>query len=337
MTGCLVLAVAAAMTFENPVIKTDWPDPTFWRDGDTYYGAATGLKEIRASRDLIRWEPIGPVVDAAAKSNLVAFSRSLWAPDAVKMGDEWHIYVTQFVTSDTNRLVCLSSSCPRGPFRFRSVVFDNREFGIRDLAIDSEVVVADGKTWLFTGSVAGGVHRFEMTPDGIALKTRTPVHVAGLLPGSHDRKWIYSHPCYEGAYLYRRKGWWYLFVSAGSIAWDGYHLCCGRSRTIDGDFVDSRGMSLANGGGDTLLVTNDDFPGPGHNGEIFTDQSGRDYMFVHSHWSAFPQDFIEFQRRCLSLQQIHWKDDGWPYFKTGSIKRREVIPQLAGIGGVPGG
>lgn len=326
MSGLLFLA--AALTFENPVIRTNWPDPTFWQDGaGNYYSVATGLAEIRMSRDWLRWEPIGPVESASCRSNLNAFATSCWAPDFVKIGDEYRIYVTQFVTSDTNRLVCLSSKVPTGPFEFRGVILDSREFGIRDLAIDSEVVVDGGKVWLFTGSVAGGVHRFELTADGLALKTRTPVHVAGLLPGDHDRKWIYSHPCYEGAYLYRRKGWWYLFVSAGSIVWDEYHLCCGRSRTLDGDFVDSKGVSLAKGGGDTLLVSNETFPGPGHNGEIFTDREGRDYMFFHSHWSAFPQNFIKVQRRCLNLQRIHWNEDDWPFFETGSVKKTEDAPK----------
>lgn len=327
MLSVAVLAVAAV--FENPVIRTNWPDPTFWEDGaGGYYSVASGLEEIRESRDLVHWEPIGHVMDASSKSNLVEFSRNFWAPDAVKIGDEWRLYVTQFVTSDTNRLVCLSSEDPRGPFRLRGVVLDNRDFGIRDLAIDAEVVVEGGKVWLFTGSVAGGIHRFELSADGLTLGSRVPVHVAGLLPGDHDRKWIYSHPCYEGSYLYRRDGWWYMFVSAGSIAWDGYHLCCGRSRMLDGDFIDSKGVSLAKGGGETLLVSNDEFPGPGHNGEIFTDANGDDYMFFHSHWSAFPQDFVDLQRRCLDLQRIHWKADGWPYFRTGSVMKRGTVPRM---------
>ena len=331
VVACSVFtAVAGPAFFENPVIRTNWPDPTFWRHDGVFYSVATGLDEIRTSRALLRWEPTSPVVDAATKSNLVSFSANLWAPDAVKIGGEWRIYVTQFVTSDTNRLVCLSAKNPGGPFCLRSVVIDNRDFGIRDLAVDAEVVVDADRIWLFTGSVAGGIHRFELTADGLAVKTRMPAHVAGLLPNDHDRKWIYSHACYEGAYLFRRDDWWYLFVSSGSIVWDGYHLCCGRSRTLDGDFVDSKGVSLANGGGDTLIVSNDEFPGPGHNGEIVTDREGRDYMFFHSHWSAFPQDGIDFQRRCLNLQRIYWKEDGWPYFKTGSTVKRETVPQLEG-------
>lgn len=329
MICMLLLAAATALTFENPVIRVNWSDPTFWMDGDgTCYGVASDLEEVRASRDLLRWEPVGPVIEGKSKAELYAFSENFWAPDVIRIGDEWRLYVTQFVSSDTNRLVCLSSESPRGPFRFSSVVLKNWEFGIRDLAIDAEVVRDGDRVWLFTGSVAGGVHRLELTADGLALRDRRAVHVAGLLPGDRDRKWIYANACYEGAYLYWRAGWWYLFVSAGDIRWDAYHLCCGRSRTLDGKFVDPSGRSLAQGGGKTVLVSNADFPGPGHNGEIVTDGAGADYMFFHAHWSAFPLDQTRYtSRRCLNLQRILWDADGWPYFETGSVKKTEVAPR----------
>lgn len=319
------------MRFENPVIRTDWPDPTFWTGGDgQYYGVASGLKEIRASRDLVRWEPIGIVEEPETKRSLDVFTSARWAPDAVRIGGEWRIYVTQFISSDTNRLVCLSSENPRGPFRFRGVILNNWDYGIRDLAIDAEVLTDEGRVWLFTGSVAGGVYRLELTPDGLSVKNGRPVHVAGLLPGDRDRAWIYSNPCYEGAYLHRRGGWWYLFVSAGSVLGDSYHLCCGRSRTLEGEFVDANGVSLAKGGGTTLLVSNTEFPGPGHNGDIFTDALGRDYMFFHSHWSAFPPETAEhLSRRCLNLQRIRWNEAGWPYFDGGTVQKTEERPVLS--------
>ncbi len=56
-------------------------------------------------------------------------------------------------------------------------------------------------------------------------------------------------------------------------------------------------------------------------------------MFFHSHWSTFPQNFIEFQRRCLNLQRIYWHEDGWPFFETGSVKREECAPQMTGESG----
>ncbi len=127
---------ATRMRFENPVIRTDWPDPTFWTGGDgQYYGVASGLKEIRASRDLVRWEPIGIVEEPETKRSLDVFTSARWAPDAVRIGGEWRIYVTQFISSDTNRLVCLSSENPRGPFRFRGVILNNWDYGIRDFRL----------------------------------------------------------------------------------------------------------------------------------------------------------------------------------------------------------
>ena len=328
-------AGALAETYENPVIGQDWPDPTFWQAPDGWvYGVATCLKTTMQSRDLVHWEDtrVAPITDAD-RAELAKFANSFWAPDAVKVGDEWRLYVTQFKSSDTNRLVVLSARDPRGPFRYRGVVLENWKKGIRDCAIDADVVPDGGRLWLFIGSVAGGVWRTWLTPDGLAVDPDAPFeHVAGLLPGDRDRKWIYSHRCYEGSYLYRRGGWWYLFASAGSCIADGYRLYVGRSRTLDGVFVDRTGRKLTESGGETLLETKGDDPeflGPGHNGEIFADAGGRTYMFFHSHWKGCPGNGRSaLTPRCLNLQEVLWDDDGWPWFRTGAVTKTNVCPDF---------
>ena len=324
-------ALAWAGEFDNPVLANDFPDPTFWQDGKgVTYGVATGLRTIMRTQDLVHWEDTGvnPVV-SSDRAELEKFSRHFWAPDAVRLGYEYRIYVTQFVSSRTNRLVCLSSENPTGPFRFRSVVIESWKKNIWDVAIDSEVRTVDGKVWLFTGSVAGGVWRTRLSDDGLSLDPDAPFeHAAGLVPPSPAGKWrgwIYSHRCYEGSYLYRRNGWWYLFVSSGSIFEDGVHpgygLYVGRSRTLEGDFVDKTGLSMLAGGGTRLLSSAGEFAGAGHNGDVFTDAAGRTYMFFHSHWKGS-------KSRSLDLQQLHWDSEGWPYFDGGCVKKRGMSPQL---------
>ena len=146
-------------TFANPVIPHDFPDPTFWAGGDGwFYGTATGggtLKTIHRSRDLVAWEDTKqPTIAPADLPKLHAFARTFWAPDMVKVGDAYRLYVTQFVSSDTNRLVVLTGAKPQGPFRFAGVVVENWKFGKKDLGIDSEVVRdADGWPWFETGAL----------------------------------------------------------------------------------------------------------------------------------------------------------------------------------------
>jgi len=188
----------------------------------------------------------------------------------VRIGGEYRLYVTQFVSSYSNRLVCLSSERPDAPFE----------------------------------------------------------HAAGLVPVNPNgkwRAWVYAHRCYEGSYLYRRGDWWYLFVSAGSIFEDGSHqgygLYVGRSRTLDGDFTDRDGRSLLADGGTRILSSAGAFAGPGHNGDVFTDARGRTFMFFHSHWKGST-------KRTLDLQELHWTDDGWPFFEDGCVQERCEKPTL---------
>ena len=309
--------------FENPVITDDWPDPTFWFGEDGYwYSVATCLLDVKRSRDFVHWTSAGtkPQTDEC-KAHLDSFATSRWAPDVIKVGGGWNMYVTQFISSDTNRLVVLTAACPQGPFRFSGIVVENWRYGIKDLGIDAEVV-NDGKDlWLFSGSVAGGVFRRRLTADGLRLMPgESFVHVAGLVPKSDDRRWIYSHACYEGSYLYQRKGWWYLFVSAGSIYDGGYHLSVGRAKSVDGVFRDRAGRSLSAGGGTVILSAKKgaaDFSGPGHNGEIVMSKSGRTYMFYHALWDACPSDIRRPQGlyRPTLLQEIQWDDEDWPFFE----------------------
>ena len=100
----------------------------------------------------------------------------------------------------------------------------------------------------------------------------------------------------------------------------------GRSRTIDGVFLNREGRPLTEGAAQPILCSakDDKFYGPGHNGEVFTSADGRDFMFFHSHDTAFPP-----AARPTLLQELKWTPDGWPYFENNRPKlteRRFVLP-----------
>ena len=333
--GVLAFAVRAGETsprYANPVIPKNFPDPTFWTGNDGWvYGVATGPSTIHRSRDLVTWEDTGvPPIEPKSLAELKKFSGHFWAPDVAKVNGRYLLYITQFVSSERNRLVVLECDRPTGPFALRNVVLENWKFGKCDLGIDADVVPEGDSLWLFVGSVAGGVWRTKLTPDGLRLDEAAGLaHVAGLIPDDPNaRGWIYSNRCYEGSYLYRRGKWWYLFVSCGSISGGSYKLCCGRSETLAGDFVDKAGKLLREGGGEVLLKTvpGSDFSGCGHNGEIFADRNGRTYMFVHSQWKGTGGENWRSGPRCTSLQEVRWDDDGWPWFETGTLKGEETKP-----------
>lgn len=337
---CLVLAVSAgtisaqtpARHFDNPVIEANWPDPTVFRDAETglYYCFATegsARKTYYSSPDLVHWEktPIFPTEDDAV-TQMSTYGPHHWAPAYAYVGGRHMMYISVVNPGKRGNLtsvVALSSDKARGPYRFESFVTRSVDSGIKD-SIDPFVIEDEGKVWMLFGST-GGMFIVRLTEDGTALYPGARfLHVAGV---DYNRD-NFRERCFEGGYLYKKSGWWYLFGSAGRYADSSYKLIVGRSRNICGPYTDKSGRPMSQGWGTPILTTdssNDLFYGPGHNGEIFTDATGQDYMFYHAHLRPFPGK--DGSRVCC-LQRLFWDDEGWPYFETGHPVWKETVPQL---------
>ena len=146
----------------------------------------------------------------------------------------------------------------------------------------------------------------------------------------------YSSACStEGAYLHRHAGKWYLFVSEGGWSDHTYRISVGRADALDGEFLDKAGRPMRDGHATPILQSekNDDFFGPGHNGEIMTLPGGRTYVFYHCHWrnehdtkdAARMQSKSGYVPRPLFLQEILWDAEGWPYFENGGKPQKNNV------------
>ncbi|MBR6280386.1 MAG: family 43 glycosylhydrolase [Bacteroidales bacterium] len=307
--------------FANPVIGRDWPDPTVWEADGTFYTVATGMRTILTSPDLVHWTDSGKAPlseDARAKAR--AAGRNFWAPDVVRLGDRWMLYLTCYNSDRDCGIFAFSAEAPDGPFEFIGKITHSTDTGIKD-TIDPEVLQdpATGQVWLFFGSV-GSQHRVRLNPEGTAVAEGAVYeHTAGLkIDDNPSRTQVY-----EGAYLYRRDGWWYLFVSGGNYGDGSYKIRVGRSRTLEGDFTDREGRLMKDGYATLLLSSDpeDTFYGPGHNGEIFTDLRGQDYMLFHCHNRASGT-----RSRFTFLQRLFWDAEGWPYFEGGKVLAEDLAP-----------
>lgn len=321
----LVLAgnclLSVDVPFANPVWPKDSPDPTCWQGDDGVYYLTSTSRRVLKSRDLVNWAQIADdFLPPGESARIKKEWKGIWAPDVVKIGSSWNLYVSYWIGAEKTLIASYVCDRPEGPFTNGVVITDGRVTGIRD-TIDPDVVAdpETGKTWLFFGSI-GKVHRVELTRDGRALaKGAEYVHVAGL--DSRDPK---AHPhrrrVFEGTYLHRRGGWWYLFASSGEYNNGTYAVVVGRARRLTDDFVDRQGRLMKEGFAETVLRSEkgDRFFGPGHNGEIFATRSGRTYMIYHCHdREKVPQGKKGYIPRPLFLQEILWDADGWPFFETG--------------------
>ncbi len=314
----LSLATAGAVLadFQNPVIAKDWPDPTVWYAGGKFYSVATGLRTLMTSSDLISWTDTGDSpISPDARGKLEAISRNIWAPCVTRIGNNWVLYISLFISDDDCKIAALTSTRPTGPFEFRGVVIDTRREGILN-AIDPFVLTVDGKAMMFFGSLADGVHVVDLASDGLSIASGAkPLHVAGIR--KPESKMVGA---YEGSYVMHRNGWWYLFVSGGHYANHTYYLTVGRSKSVKGPYSDREGNNLTAGKAKPILSSSADdwFYGPGHNGDVFTTQDGRTMIFYHSHCKGYDP-----KERPTLLQEMKWDADGWPYFVNGKPAKAE--------------
>lgn len=320
---CITVLTSCAgkeQSFSNPVYPGNRPDPTaiYSYDDKCYYSYATGWNTtFLKSRDLVHWEkteirPFSKESVAAMKSH----GNDCWAPQFAEIDGRYLLYMTIRSSAPDSRIAVAAADRVTGPYEFKGIVTDGLETGIAD-TIDPFAFTdpGTGRVWLAFGSV-GGIHIVELTSDGLAVKDGAGYrHIAGCKVEEDPSRLT----VFEGSYVYRRDGWWYLFASAGRYNDYSYAIVVGRSRNPEGPYLDKEGNDMADGHAEVILSSSpyDPFYGPGHNGEIFTMTDGSTYMIYHVHVGDYridrrPRGYIS---RAMNLQQVYWDKDGWPYFK----------------------
>lgn len=344
LVSCGILHAEDSEFFSNPVFAHDWADPDVWQGDDgNYYTFSTagakysnGLGKFLRSEDMVRWDTIPDYVwSNETLAQIKQYGENIWAPQVVKIKDQWLMYVSCYTSESKSAIVVLaldSNVFPtgegkHGPWIFKGVLSQSTVSKIND-TIDPFVVEdpETGKVWMFFGGV-DRVYRVELASDGLSLAEENPTytHVAGLKV-SQD---INRNKVFEASSLYYHDGYWYLFVSSGFYSNYSYSLKVGRSETLTGDFVAKDGTSMKEGNATTILSTtksSTDFWGPGHNGGIFGDAEGRTYMYYHCHAKDVPVTVAGYTPRALMLQQMYWGEDGWPYFQNNKPLGTEVCP-----------
>lgn len=292
--------------YVNPVIAPVAADPSVVRDADgIWYLYATqdrwddGVEHyvpIFASRDLVAWDFVGDAFLFPPRWKSDGF---LWAPDVHEHDGTWWMYYAYSTWGDPDPCIGLATApSPAGPWTDAGgPVFCSSDVGVRN-SIDPFVWVAeDGARTLFWGSFHG-IHAAPLAADGRSL-TGDPVRLA-------DER-------FEAAYVVRRAGAFYLFLSSGSCC-DGaastYITWVGRAEELLGPYRDDLGRDLRYGGGRVVLFRNDAWVGPGHNA-IAQDDAGVDWIVYHAIDPARPTLRSGATRRPALIDPIEWVE-GWP-------------------------
>lgn len=291
--------------YTNPVAKMSLPDPTVIEDNGVFYLYAT--EDVRnvpimCSPDLVNWKRCGTVFTDGSRPNFVE-GGGIWAPDINMVAPgKYVLYYSMSVWGGTKTCgigVAVADN-PLGPWEDKGKMFISSEIGVTN-SIDPFYIEEDGKKYMFWGSFHG-IYAIELTDDALSVKDGAePVKIAGS--------------AYEGTYIHKRDGYYYMFASIGACCAgfnSTYRTVVGRSTNLFGPYVNKNGDKMMNNKHEVLISGNFDFIGTGHNAEIITDKAGTDWILYHA-YSRSHSDVA----RTLILDKITWDADGWPKVNEG--------------------
>ena len=261
----------------------------------------------------------------------------LWAPDIRYVAGRYVLYFTVTDTvlneGDDSAIGVATAPTPAGPWTDSGapiVAPRPAPSGGFLWTFDPALLTdAAGQHWLYYGSYFGGVFTVPLTADAL--------HIAGVpTQVTIDNR-------YEGAYVVRRGGYYYLLGSsanccAGPTA--GYSVFAGRSTSPTGPFVDRDGISLLTsrvGGTPVVQPNGNRWIGTGHNA-VVTDLAGQDWLAYHAIDKAVPylNEPFGINRRPMLIDRLDWAG-GWPTVRAGrwASDGPQLAPVTSGTGPAP--
>ena len=199
---------------------------------------------------------------------------------------------------------------PKSPdFKWSEAVEVCASDGMEDQdAIDPGILLdpTTGRLWVSYGTYFGTIRLIELDP-----KT-------GFRKKGNKEKDI-AIDC-EATDLIYKDGWYYLLGTHGTCC-DGvnstYNIVVGRSKSVEGPYIDNVGRDMYHGGGKMVIAAGDRNTGAGHFGRTIIDEGVEVMSF---HWEA---DFERSGRSVLAVYPLLWKN-GWPVagdkFKGGTFE-----------------
>ena len=238
------------------------------------------------------------------------------APDVLKIGDRYLcIYGATgggLGGGHAGRILTMWNKTldPKSPdFKWSEAVEVCYSDGMEDQdAIDPGLLLdpTTGRLWVSYGTYFGTIRLIELDP-------KTGFRVKG------NKEKDIAIDC-EASDLMYCDGWYYLLGTHGTCC-DGvnstYNIVVGRSRSVEGPYIDNVGRDMYHGGGRMVIAAGNRKTGAGHFGRTIIDEGVEIMSF---HWEA---DFDQGGRSVLAIHPLLWKND-WPVagerFKEGTYE-----------------
>ena len=318
--GAAGLSQAKGLPVDTPMVH----DPVMAREGNVWHLYSTGLGLSHfTSSDLKHWQ-----IDTVAvlrnlpqwtHDSVPGFDRHVWAPDILHWHGQWWLTYSCSTFGRNTSAIGLATSPTLAGARWTDRGCVVASHGGRDNwnAIDPNVVIDEhDRPWLVFGSFWDGIQLVPLNDSLHVVDGQQPVTIA--------RRWDLSRRlshttsdsveagtnAIEAPFIFRHGPYYYLFVS-----WDyccqgmksNYRVAYGRSRNVEGPYLDREGRDMLLGGG-TLLFEGDkkELEALGHCA-VYADPSGSDKALFICHGYSIPLQGAP----VLVLRTLQFSRDGW--------------------------
>ncbi len=289
----------------NPIIPGYFADPTIKKFGDTFYlytttdgnGGGLGPSQVWISKDFVNW--------TMQDMNWPA-THNYWAPDAAQGNDgKYYLYYCQ----PTVEIYGASAATPVGPWT--PLYADNKPV-LTNLYVPGVITLDgqtfkddDGKFYMTWGT--WGIYPGYGCGIGLLNADMKTFAKTAQIPNTDAKDF------FEGSFLFKRKGIYYLMYSSGFCENETYRVQYATSKT--GPMA-----GYVYGKNSPILTTNTDgtVHGPGHNSVL---QVGDDYYIVY-HRHNNPHSGGGYHRQICADKLI--------FDTEGNIEK--VVPTHTGIG-----
>ena len=320
-------------------------DPSIFYDEASgyYYVYSTGIGEtltvVRTQDPNMRsWERLNFDTSGLITDEITAVTRvdNIWAPDLVKVGEEYRLYYSCSQPGRGDSCIALATSDrPDGGFTFQGIVVRSYQstWSSTGNAIDPCIVTEEstGDQYMTWGSFGAGIFIQKMTEDGFLDESSPAVNIARCTGAQTG---------VEGPYIRYNAdtGYYYLFVSYGDLN-NNYNVRVARSRSITGPYLDDMGNNMATDSNGTLdsdigykLTSGWQYPGgPNDFGAAWMglghcsvlEQDGTWILYNHARMNDGSGNSLGHWMQC---HQLLWSEEGWPLMVAAFYDGEEVQP-----------
>lgn len=229
--------------YQNPVLPMDFSDPDAIRVGEDYYLISSSFTYLPGvpvlhSKDLVHWERIGNCVERLPFDRYAqpAHGCGTWAPAL-----RYHVgRFYAFIPLPDEGIFYTEATDPAGPWSALHCV-KSASGWIDPCPLWDD----DGSVYMahaFAKSRCGIKHKIQLSrldPETLEVVEDGPIVFDGTL----------SQPTAEGPKMYKRNGWYYIFIPAGGVEY-GWQTVL-RARNVYGPYEEKivmhQGASSING------------------------------------------------------------------------------------------